>query len=179
MQASVVIKRVVVTVAARFVTPARFVTEVTKRVKFDALAAYTFCYHVVAKGAGKVHSLHDWSILCKFHYNIFPVHSMHVCMRLCVCVRAYVRACVCLCVRACEFLCLHVRECVRACVRACVFCVCMCARTCVCVPACLRVRVHECVRECCIVLRFIIPVLFSVKLKFCIALSRPQGYCCL
>ena len=44
-------------VAARFVTTARFVTEVTKRVKFDALIACTichsgtFCHYVMTKRA--------------------------------------------------------------------------------------------------------------------------------
>lgn len=31
----------------------------------------------------------------------------------------------------------------------------------------------------CVVLCSIIPASFSVKLIFCIALSKPQGYCCL
>ena len=44
---------------------------------------------------------------------------------MCVCVRAYVSACVCVCMRAC------VRACVRTCVRVCV-CVCVRARARVC-----------------------------------------------
>ena len=80
---------------------------------------------------------------------------MRACVRACVsvrsfvraCVRSFVRACVRVCVRAC--LCAFVRVCacvfVRACVRACVcVCVCVCVHACV----CAFVRVCACVRAC-------------------------------
>ena len=55
------------------------------------------------------------------------------CARVCVCLRAYVRAglCVhvCVCMRACN-VCACVRTCMRVCVSACV-CVCVRARACV------------------------------------------------
>ena len=65
----------------------------------------------------------------------------HVCMCICMRVRACVCVRVCVCVRAC------VRMCVRMCVRVCVWeresvCafVCVCVRACVCVRVCVRVR---------------------------------------
>ncbi len=52
-------------------------------------------------------------------------------VRLCVCVRAFVRSCVRACVRVCACVCAFVRVCVRARVCLCV-CVCVRARVCVC-----------------------------------------------
>ena len=65
-------------------------------------------------------------------------------------------------------------------------CTCMHVSMCVCMYACMSVYVCVCVCVrasarllCCFVLCSIILVSFSVKLKFCIALSRPPGSCCL
>ena len=67
-------------------------------------------------------------------------------MRVCVCVRAYVRACMHVCVRACV---CDMRVCVRACMCACVTCVyasvCACVCVCVCVCACVRACMCVCV----------------------------------
>ena len=49
----------------------------------------------------------------------------------CVCVRSYLRACVCVCVRVCVSMCVYVF--VRVCV-----CECVCVCWCVCVNACLQ-----------------------------------------
>ena len=64
-------------------------------------------------------------------------------------------------------------------------CTCMHVSMCVCMYACMSVYVCVCVCVrasarllCCFVLCSIILVSFSVKLKFCIALSRPPGSCC-
>ena len=73
---------------------------------------------------------------------------VHVCVRVgmcaCVCMRANAwRACVCgvACVRACVHVCVCVRACVRACVCVCV-CECVRVRACVC-----RVGVGGCIRR--------------------------------
>src|SRR4029434_265961 len=66
-------------------------------------------------------SLNNWEGAC-----------MHVCVRLCVCVR--VHACVCVCVCGC--VCVYVHVCVCACV-----CVCVCVGVCVCVCECVCVFV--------------------------------------
>ena len=76
-------------------------------------------------------------------------------------------ACVCLCVHACVLLCMYVRACVRACVHASM-----------CVSVYVRARAvgvggrgvggHA----CCVVVVFIIPASFNVKLKFCICFEQ-------
>ena len=66
--------------------------------------------------------------------------------RACVCVCAWVHACVRVCARACVrtrvsvCVCVHARACVRAWVRACVR---ECVRVRACVRACVRVRARE------------------------------------
>jgi len=81
-----------------------------------------------------------------------------------VCVRAHVLMCVCYCVCVCArtntYVCVHVRMhvCMYVCMRACM---------------CVSVHTHVCV--CCVLLCFIIRMSSSVKLKFCIALSRLHG----
>ena len=70
---------------------------------------------------------------------------------MCVCVHAYVRACVCcvyVCVRAYMCVCACVRACVRACM--CMFCVCVraCMHVSVCVRACVCARVCVCTCLC-------------------------------
>ena len=85
--------------AARFVTTARFVTKVTKRV---AIPARFVINEVVTNRAG----------IAPFfsHLDISTCDIVSVTC-VCVCVRACVRACVCACVRAC------VCACVRACIK--------------------------------------------------------------
>ena len=73
--------------------------------------------------------------------------SVHLCVRLCVFVRAWVCVCahMCVCVRMSVCLCVSVCVCVRVCVCVCT-CVCVCAQVQVCV--CLRGRVCVCVSHC-------------------------------
>ena len=66
-------------------------------------------------------------------------HMLHTAMYRCVCVHAYVHACMCVCM----CVCVHVCACVHMCVCVCVF---LCVHTCVCVCECVCVR--ACVRAC-------------------------------
>ena len=81
----------------------------------------------------------------------------HVRVRVCGCVRAYVRTCVryagcvcvCMCVRACACVCVHVR--VGVCVHVRVLCVCVCCVwiVCVCVCVCASIVCEcKCARAC-------------------------------
>ena len=86
-------------VAARFVTTARFVTKVTKSVKFDALIACTFCHsgtfchYVMTKRTER-------STRCTFCHPF--ASNIIICLSLLsMCLSACVRAPVCVCVHPC------------------------------------------------------------------------------
>ena len=73
---------------------------------------------------------------------------------------------------------LPVLSCVKFCIVSMFVCAGACVCACACVRACVRACVSACVCVCVSVLCCSTPTAINVKLKFCIALSRLQVYCC-
>ena len=142
-------------------------------IKFDALPACFVTRHVLSppwawtarpcgdKTCWKVHPLHVLSP-CMFCYHVGMEKNVVI-----KCAEGSTRCKFCHPFVSTTVVCLSSSLVVCVCVRIYMyFCVCACVRSCV--RACLLCRTCS-----------IIPASFSVKLIFCIALSRPQGSCCL